>query len=605
MRDRVGLQFRADSARGIGMRLAILLFLGLVAVPALASTGGGEIRGFAMSGELLGGLALFLFGLKQLTEGLKAAAGDRLKGLLARLTTNRFTAVLAGATITAVIQSSSVTTVLVVGFVSAGMMSLTQSVGIIIGANVGSTLTAQVVAFKVTRAALPMIAAGFATLFMAKRDRVKQLGNLLMGSGLVFHGMAVMGAAMEPLRGYGPFLDLMTRMENPLLGLLLGAGFTTLVQSSAATTGIVIVMATQGFISLEAGVALAIGANIGTCVTALLATAGKSREALRAATVHVLFNVAGALIWLPFISLLAGWVRGISPSSPELEGAARLAAEVPRQIANAHTLFNVINTAIFIGFTGSLARFVTWLLPDRPLQEAMLVSPRFLDESLLATPALALQRVRLELGHLGEIVREMLGRAPEAFGAGGREAISELARADDRADLLQAHILGYLGKIRKLELTDQESREFQGLMNATDYLEHAGDVMETDLASIAGTKLSRGLETSATMDEMLSGMFETVAQAFDSAVQAVRDEDVRAAERTIGLKAEMNRRMQAALAHQASRLAAGDPNRLEIFRMEMDLLDALKRIHTLSKRMARTVLPAQRTHPDAPTEQAS
>jgi phosphate:Na+ symporter len=550
------------------------------------------LNSLAMAAALLGGLALFLFGLERLTEGLKSAAGDRLKDVLAKLTTTRLRAVLAGAAVTAVIQSSSVTTVLVVGFVSAGMMTLAQSIGIIIGANVGSTLTAQVVAFNVTAAALPMFAAGFTLRFAGRGDGSRQLGTMLMGLGLLFHGMAVMGDAMEPLRSYPPFLDLMTHIGNPLPGMLVAMLFTALVQSSAATTGIVIVMASQGFITLEAGIALAIGANVGTCVTAVLATLGKSREAVRAATVHVLFNVIGASIWLPLIPLLAGWVTAISPSSPELEGAARLAAEVPRQIANAHTMFNVINTLLFIGFTGPLARLVTRMVPDRPGVAAAVVRPRFLDESLLETPALALQRVRFELGHLGEIVRGMLMRTPAALGhdaATARRAIAEIVRDDDRVDLLQAYVLGYLGKIRQRQLTETESRDFQGLMNVTDYLEHAGDVLETELAELARHKLERGLATSPAMNEVLTKMFGTVVQAFDDALSAVREEDAEAARRAIELKPEIDRRMKAALAHQAAKLVEGDAHRLELFRTEMDLLDAFKRIYTLSKRIARTV----------------
>jgi phosphate:Na+ symporter len=292
-----------------------------------------------------------------------------MKGILAKLTVNRFMGVGTGALVTAVIQSSSVTTVLVVGFISAGLMSLSQSVGVIMGANIGTTITAQIVAFKITKAALGMIAVGFAMLFIAKNDRTKHYGEMLMGLGMVFFGMHVMSEAMEPLRSYQPFLDLMKTMDNPLVGVLIATAFTALIQSSSASTGIVIVMASQGFISLQAGIALAFGANIGTCATALLAVIGKPREAVRAALVHLFFNVCGVLIWLPFIGFIANLVTAISPSYPDLSGAARLAAETPRQIANAHTFFNVANTLIFIWFTTQIARLVEWLVPDKPLEE--------------------------------------------------------------------------------------------------------------------------------------------------------------------------------------------------------------------------------------------
>ena len=310
-----------------------------------ASTMGIDWGNLAMG--LLGGLALFLFGMDLMSEALKSALGEKMKVVLAKLTKNRVSGALTGAFVTAIVQSSSVTTVLVVGFVSAGMMSMSQSIGVILGANVGTTLTAQIVAFNVERAALWMVAIGFLLSAIKKYESASQYGQMLLGLGLIFYGMGLMGHAMHPLRSYPPFLELMSQMSNPLLAIILGAGFTALVQSSSATTAIVITMAGQGFISLEAGIALAFGANIGTCVTALLASLGKSREALRASLVHLFFNFGGVLIWLPFIGVLATWVTGISPNYPELQGTAKLSKEVPRQIANAHTLFNVANTLLF------------------------------------------------------------------------------------------------------------------------------------------------------------------------------------------------------------------------------------------------------------------
>ncbi|MEN8149429.1 MAG: Na/Pi symporter, partial [Planctomycetota bacterium] len=237
----------------------------------------------AVAVGLLGGLSLFLFGMGQLTDSLREVAGGRMRVLLGKLTTNRYTAAITGAFVTAVIQSSSVTTVLVVGFISAGLMSLAQSVGVIMGANVGTTITAQIIAFKVTEYALVLVTVGFAGLFFSKRDQARQIGGMIMGLGLIFFGMNLMSEAAHPLRDYEPFVDAMRSIDNPIMGIALGAAFTAIVQSSSATTGIVIVMATQGFITLEAGIALALGANIGTCFTAVLAAVGKQRAAMQAA----------------------------------------------------------------------------------------------------------------------------------------------------------------------------------------------------------------------------------------------------------------------------------------------------------------------------------
>ena len=238
-----------------------------------------------------GGLALFLYGMRKMSDALKVVAGGGMKVVLERLTTNRFTAVISGALVTAVIQSSSVTTVMVVGFITAGLINFTQSVGIIIGANIGTTVTAQIIAFKITQYSLVMIAVGFLMELLAKSQRIRQYGITIMGLGLLFFGMELMSNATSPLRSYTPFIELMQEMRHPLMGIAVGALFTAVVQSSSATTGIVIVLGTQGFITLEAGIALIFGANIGTCVTAMLAAIGKPREAVKAAIVHVIFNI--------------------------------------------------------------------------------------------------------------------------------------------------------------------------------------------------------------------------------------------------------------------------------------------------------------------------
>jgi phosphate:Na+ symporter len=343
-----------------------------------------------MSIALFGGLAVFLFGMERMSESLEAVAGERMKSVLRRFTRNRVSAAITGTVVTAVIQSSSVTTVLVVGFVSAGLMSMTQSIGIIMGANMGTTVTAQLVAFDVTRFALPGLAVGFALRFFARSARQRLYGEMMMGVGFLFLGMATMSQGMTPLRAHPPFLDLMKAMEQPLLAILVAAAFTALVQSSSATTGIVVVLAALGCISLSAGIAVALGANIGTCATALLAAIGKPTEALRAAAVHVVFNLAGALRWLGLIDQLAQIATWLSPSHAGLPAAERLALETPRQIANANTAFNLINAMLFLPLAGALARLVERLIPLRNEAASERVQPKFLDPVLLETPLLAL-----------------------------------------------------------------------------------------------------------------------------------------------------------------------------------------------------------------------
>jgi phosphate:Na+ symporter len=542
---------------------------------------------------LFGGLAMFLFGMEQMSDGLKGAAGDTLKDVLERLTKNRVMGAITGAFVTAVLNSSSVTTVLVVGFISAGFMSLSQSIGIIMGANIGSTFTAQIVAFNVTQYALIMVTAGFFMLFTSKQEKTRHYGAMIMGLGLVFYGMGVMGDAMNPLRTYQPFIDLMGRMENPLLGILVGAVFTGLVQSSAATTGIAIVMATAGLITLPAGIALAFGANIGTCVTALLAAIGKPTDAVRAAVVHVLFNVAGVLVWILFIPQLADFVVAISPAAPELSGKARMAAEVPRQIANAHTVFNVANTLLFLGFTTTFARLVVRLVPEKPAEEKLIVRPKYLDKEMLEIPSMALERVRFEIGHMGEIITEMLARMDEGFLQRDKHKLEEVTMMDDKVDILNEAILEYLSDIRQHTLTDRQSSEFQSLMSATINLESLADIIESDLSSIGKNYLASNMQPSETTRMLLRELGEKVVLSVETLIRAIRENDENAAAEVIALKDEIRQLADAALQRQTERIAVREPQHLALIQLEMEILEHLRRIYTLAKRVAKEFVPVE------------
>ena len=542
---------------------------------------------------LFGGLALFLYGMEQMSESLKAVAGERMKSILSRLTSNRLMGAITGAFVTAIIQSSSVTTVLVVGFITAGLMSLSQSIGIIMGANIGTTITAQIIAFKITKFALLMVAVGFGMLFFGKRERIRQYGTGLMGLGLVFFGMAVMGDAMKPLRSYQPFLDWMIHMETPVVGILVGALFTALIQSSSATTGIVIVMATQGLISLTAGIAVIFGANIGTCVTALLASIGRPREALRASMVHVVFNVAGVIIWLPFIDQLANMVAGLSPVAQGLTGTAKLAAESPRQIANAHTVFNIANTLLFLPFAGQFARLVQKVVPDRSMEEERLVRAKYLDEELLSTPSLALDRARLEILHLGDLVMEMMRRILPAMLSGEKEELREISDMDDGVDLLHGQIVIYLGKISRHSLTEGQTAEFLKLMETTNDLENIGDIIETNLVRLGTERIEEQVSISEPTQEVIGEFHLAVTKALAAAMQAATQKSEEAARVVIDMKQEINRLADTAALHQARRLVAEEPNRLPAYAVEMDILQNLKRIYYFAKRMARLVVPSE------------
>ncbi len=548
------------------------------------------IHWWTMAMSLFGGLALFLYGIDQMAEALKAVAGERMKDILAKLTANRFMGAITGAFVTAVINSSSVTTVLVVGFISAGLMTLSQSVGVIMGANIGSTVTAQLIAFQITEAALLMIGIGFTMQFASTQEAIRQYGGILMGLGLVFFGMSIMSDAMGPLRTYEPFLEFVRRLENPAIGILVAAVFTGVIQSSAATMGIAIVMASQGLINLPTGIALALGANIGTCVTALLAAIGKPRDALRAALVHVIFNVCGVLIWVGFIGQLSAFTQLISPAHPDLSGTARLAAEVPRQIANAHTLFNIANTLLFIGLTTQFARLVQWLVPDKPPgAESLVVRAKYLDEELLSTPSLALDRVRLEVLHMGELVDRMMSRIMPAILSGNRRTLREIELMDNDVDTLHAQIITYLGKISRLSLTEKQTATLMRLMAAVNDLENIGDVVETNLIVLGRERIDAGVSISGPTRQVLMGFHQVVTRSVAAAVQAVAQNNELAARSVTSMKQEIQHIADSAAIHQAQRLVAEEPNRIPAYTIEIDIIEKLKRIYYFAKRMAKTV----------------
>jgi phosphate:Na+ symporter len=574
--------------------VSIFTVIIILSGPVFAATlSAADINWWNMAMMLFGGLALFLFGMDQMADALKAVAGHRMKNILARLTTNRFMGAITGAFVTAVIQSSSVTTVLVVGFITAGLMSMSQSIGIIMGANIGTTITAQIVAFKVTKAALLMIAVGFSLMSFSKKEKIIQYGAMLMGLGMIFFGMSVMSNAMTPLRNFQPFLDLMTQMETPLIGILIAAAFTGLIQSSSATTGIVIVMASQGFITLPAGIALVFGSNIGTCVTALLATIGKPREALRAAMVHVLFNVFGVIIWLAFINYLAAFVTVFSPAYPELAGANRLAAEVPRQIANAHTVFNISNTLIFIGFAGVFARFVEWMIPDKPLEEIVLTKPIYLDKELLDTPSLAIEGARMEVRHMGEHVTKMLEDIISAITKGDRSTLNNIAQSDEKVDILYAEIINYLGQISQKPLPHQLTQELFSLMDVVNDLENIGDTIETDLVHLGRQRLDADLTISNETINILNKLHHIAINMTKSAIAAVVENDIIKAQENILTKDKFDQKANEATAYLAERLVVDEPDRLACYTLEVDIIERLKRVVHLTKRISASVESAQ------------
>ena len=548
---------------------------------------------------LLGGLAIFLFGMDQMTGALKAVMGEGMSKLLAGLTRNRFMAAATGAITTAVLQSSSVTTVIVIGFISVGLMTLRQVIGVILGANIGSTLTAQIIAFNITQYALLPVAVGFAMQFMSKSEKHRLYGGIILGLGLVFFGMGIMSDATSPLRSYGPFIEAMREMSNPILGISAGLLFTALVQSSAATIGIVIVLAAQGAITLEAGIAIVLGANIGTCVTAILAAIGKPTRAKQTAAAHILFNVLGVIIWLPFIGHLASFAEAVSPVSADLSGTARMAADMPRQIANAHTLFNVANTMIFIGLIGPFARLVEWLIPEKPEPLPEYAQPVYLDDALLKTPALAIERVRLEAVHFGGYVDRLIETARTAVLHGGAHDLEIVVSRGKDLRRLHDAITDYARRLLTSKLTSDETRRLEALITVTANIDHVAETIAVNMVSIGRERLERRFTLSRETAARFQPYISSVREGYLTAIKALDEKDTEAAAAVMEMRAEVDRMSREMVEHLSVRLLSDDPDRAVLYRVESRLVELIQRIYYFSRVIAGEILkesqPAEET----------
>jgi phosphate:Na+ symporter len=556
----------------------------------------GDLDLWTMGMGLLGGLALFLFGMEQMANALKALAADRLKDILAHLTTNRFMGAVTGAIVTAIIQSSSVTTVLTVGFITAGILSVSQAVGIIFGANIGSTLTAQLIAFKVTKLALLMITVGFAMLFISRKDQFRQYGAMIMGLGMVFFGMSLMSDAMKPLRTYSPFLNLMLHMENPALGILISAAFTGLIQSSAATTGVVIAMAGQGLISLNGGIALIFGANIGTCVTALLASIGKPRNALRASLAHILFNILGVFLWVWFIDYLAQLVVLVSPVANGLSGVEKQAAEAPRQIANAHTIFNVANTFIFLPFGTQFARLVEYLVPEREEEMAVTTgaAPEWttvhLDPDLLPVPSIALEQTRGEILRMARLVLSIVEDIMPSFTNNDLRMADSMQERKAEARYIGKQIDEFLIQISRRHLNQQQSEFTAQLMDVTSDLKRIARIIRKDVGPLLHRKAEANIPFAEEGKDVLLEYYDSVLASMKKAIKAFEENDAHLAREVVRAKPGLVRQQRTYRSLHYDRLEGGKPEALASSEIHLDLVDQLRRIFSLSESIAFTML---------------
>lgn len=437
---------------------------------------------------LLGGLGLFLYGMKIMSEGLQKVAGDRMRKILAALTSNRLVGTLVGLGVTVIIQSSSATTVMVVGFVNAGLMSLVQAIGVVLGANIGTTITGQLIAFKITKYALPAIGIGAGLkLFSGKKGNM-YFGEVLLGFGMLFFGLTIMKDAFDPIKGSEEFRNFFLMIgDRHLLGVLIGAIITMVVQSSSATMGITMALATSGLLTYEAAVALILGENIGTTITANLAAIGTNIAARRTAVAHFLFNFIGVgymLLFFPFFlkfisSMTPGDADFVIQTQQQMEAIGGNLGDKPfiaRHIANTHTMFNIINTLIFLPLIGLLAKLTTMIV--RGSDAEMEFHLKYIDNRVLNTPPIALGQARAETKRMAQICLEMLEETLKFLDDGDEKRLQALEKKEEAVDLLQKEITDFLVALAQQSIAQETSKDLASMMHMVNDLERVGDHCE-------------------------------------------------------------------------------------------------------------------------------
>lgn len=506
---------------------------------------------------LAGGLAMFLFGMNSMSDALQKAAGERMKQILSFLTKNPIMGALAGALVTAVLQSSSATTVMVIGFVSAGLMTLPQGISVIFGANIGTTMTAQLMAFKISDYIYPIIFIGFLVYFIAKSEKAKNIGMVIFSFGLLFEGIEIMGSVMKPLAGSAVFTDLMGHVsEIPALGVLLGAAMTLVVQSSSATIAVLQNFASQpaadgvtSVIGLAGAIPILLGDNIGTTITALLASIGQSKAAKRTAISHSIFNITGSIVFACLIRPFAAFITYISPSGNEVDVIAR-------QIANAHTSFNIVCTLIWLPLLPVMVKLVTTIIPGKDKLPQTDCKPKFLDEKLLEQPVAAMYLLSQEIGRCADMASDMLNTAKAAL-RGKAEDFHNYEVESNQVRNLRNDINDYTAKLLSSGvLTESQSEQTAGLLYVSNNIDRMTEYSQRVTQTVQQVYQS-GRKLSASAEQELKECYDTAHDLFDRAVDSVRYGDADMAQQVLTDKKKLRKAQKRFNKAHMARVKAG------------------------------------------------
>ena len=481
---------------------------------------------------LIGGLGLFLYGMTIMADGLEKTAGNKMKKIIEILTNNRIIAVIVGALVTVIVQSSSATTVMIVGFVNAGIMNLTQATGVIMGANIGTTITAQIASLNLNELAPLVVGVGVAIWLFTSNKKTKHMAEILIGFGILFIGMELMKTAVKPLRQYEGFTQLLlsfgqgTALDS-LLAILAGFGITVIVQSSSASTGILIALASEGILPIEAALPIIFGTNIGTCTTAMISSIGANRTAKRAAFIHFIFNVVGTAIFMLFFrNITLNLVHSMSDNAA-------------RQLANAHTFFNITNTLILLPFAPLLVRLANKVIPIKDYEKEEASGVKYLDDRILETPSIALVQTIKEVLHMGELTRESYQKSMEAFWKPSEKMAHEVFKLEKSINTLEREIAAYLVKLSNTTLSAQQHVVVDGLFNTINDIERVGDHAD-NIAELALYRVENKLEFSDIAIQELQLMNERVLKSYGQAILALKTGDVSIAKRVVEREGEID-----------------------------------------------------------------
>ncbi|MFC2137350.1 Na/Pi cotransporter family protein [Bacteroidota bacterium] len=540
---------------------------------------------------VIGGLTLFLYGMNLMSEGLNKAAGKRIRDILNTFTKSRFVSFITGIVSTTLTQSSSAISVMVISLVKAKLLTFPQTFGILLGSGIGTTFTAQIIAFKITDYSLLFIAIGFAIQILSKRNSYKFIGSIIIGFGLLFFGLQLMSEAMYPLRSNETFLNLLIRMENPFLGIIVGFVFTALIQSSGAFIGIIIVLSTQGLVTLDAGIPLLLGANIGTTVTAIIASLNAGHESKRVAFAFFIINLIGVLLicwWIPAYSDLIEW---ISPTINN-ESTTNIIdySALPRQIANAHTVFNVLVTIILFPFSNTISKWIIWIIPAKIPKIDEPVKVQYLSEGLINQPGIAISLAKKETIVMAGYVESMLEEIINPFTNKDEKSIEIILKNEKIVDFLRKSIIDYSTKISQKEITSELVEESFQIVYIVSELEEIADI----ISRILLPRAKSWLETDDNFSddgkkELLGYHFHTLDQ-LSKLLEVFQDYNEKKAQKAKKQHKKMRSLIEELKRKHFERLSMNLSESIQSSKVHLEVLGAFRVIHSHIANMVRIVL---------------